>query len=222
MFLDRADAGERLTRALRDYRAAPRAVVLGLTRGGVVVASQVSRRLGIALDVFISRRLMAPWDETAALGAVTETGDVVLNDAACACGDLPSEILAHKVQEELLEIERQKELFRGGKPLAPVGGKTVLLVDDCIVTGDTLFAAVQALRKRSPRRIVAAIPVGSMAHIARLTSLADEVMVLEVPEQFHSPSRHYRSFKSVPDAEILELLKSSAEELAAHGPSAGA
>ena len=206
MFSDRADAGRRLAGLLAPLAAAD-PVILALPRGGVPVAVEVARALGVAdLDVLVVRKIGAPWNPEYGLGAVGE-GDVAVIDTRRAAEAGVDDATLQRVRaKEAAEVLRRVARYRAGRPAAEVAGRTVVLVDDGIATGSTLLAAVALLRGRGAGRVVVAAPVASDSSVAALRRVADEVVVAEVPRDFRAVGRHYREFDQVSDAEVIEAL----------------
>ena len=209
-FTDRADAGRRLAARLEPYRRDENGqpvvpIVVGLPRGGVVVAAEVARLLGAPLDVVVVRKLGAPDYPEFAIGAIAR-GETVLNEEVDPTS-LPLGYLERVIADETRELERRETLYRGGRAGVPVAGRTVLLVDDGLATGSTAAVAVRALRRAGARRIVLAVPVAAPDSGARLARLADEVVCLSTPTDFRAVSVWYRSFGQTSDQEVVELLQ---------------
>lgn len=203
MFTDRADAGSRLAARLEVYRR-EQPVVIGLPRGGVVVAAEVARALNAPLDVLVVRKLGAPNYPEFAIGAIAR-GETVLNEEVDPAS-LPPGYLDRLIAAETRELERREVLYRGGNAAVPVAGRTVLVVDDGLATGSTAAAAVRALRRAGPRRIVLAVPVAAPDSAERLARIADEVVCLHTPPEFRAVSLWYRSFGQTSDEEVVDLL----------------
>jgi putative phosphoribosyl transferase len=206
-FTDRAEAGRRLAARLESYRRDrnDQPVVIGLPRGGVVVAAEVARLLEAPLDVVVVRKLGAPDYPEFAIGAIAR-GETVLNEEIDP-GSLPPGYLDRVIATETRELERREALYRGGRAAVPVAGRTVLVVDDGLATGSTAAAAVRALRHAGARHIVLAVPVAAPDSAARLARLADEVVCLATPADFRAVSLWYRSFGQTSDEEVVELLQ---------------
>lgn len=205
-FEDRRDAGRRLAEALSHHAGRPDAVVLGLPRGGVPVAYEVAVALGLALDVFVVRKLGVPGHEELALGAVASGGLRVLNqDVVDAAGLAPDQIEA-VTHAELARVKRQEEAFRGHRPPPEVAGRVAIVIDDGLATGATMRAAVQALRGRDPTAIVVAVPVAPLQTTRSLRQQADEVLSLLTPEPFLAVGAWYRDFRPVDDGQVRGLL----------------
>ncbi len=204
IFADRTEAGQRLAERLRELQLL-RPIVLALPRGGVPVGFEIAQRLKAPLDVLIVRKIGAPGHEEFALGAVVE-GDppiVVLNEAAPARF---SAYVQEAAQRQAEEISRRRKLYRAGRPLLPVAGRAVILVDDGIATGATFRAALEAMTRMDAARVIAAIPVAPADSLAAVAALADEVVCLETPEPFYAVGLYYRDFSQTTDDEVLELL----------------
>jgi putative phosphoribosyl transferase len=213
MLRDRDEAGRLLADRLGSYRRDPQALILALPRGGVVVGAAISAALHVPLDVFLVRKLGAPGNPEYALGAVTETGTVYLNPQAgevLNCPTTSSRYLEQVILAEQAEIGRRQVLYRGGKPLPSLSGRTILLVDDGIATGATFLASVQALRSLSVQRLVAAIPVGPPETLREVGRLVDELVWLLAPEPFFAVGSHYENFAQVEDERVLACLQRAA------------
>jgi putative phosphoribosyl transferase len=207
MFRDRKDAGVRLAERLRQYADQEGVLVLALPRGGVTVGLEVATALHAPLDVLIVRKVGFPWQPELAAGAVSETGTVVMNQSLIAMGSVPKEYLDAEVGRQKEEIDRRVRSYRGGRPLAGLAGRTVLLVDDGIATGATVKAAVQTLRKEGLRKLVVAVPVAPPASAAELKAMADEFVCLATPEDFMAVGSFYHDFTQVTDEEVVDMLR---------------
>ena len=215
MFKDREEAGRLLAERLAGYRGVPACLVLALPRGGVAVAYPIGRALGLPLDVFITRKLGAPGDPEYAIGAVAETGGIYLNPRAREVLDLyhvSDDYLEHAVHVQQQEIARRQTLYRFGRPVPILRGRTILLIDDGIATGATFLASVQALKTCGLHRLVAAIPVGPIDILATVARHVDELVVLEQPEWFCAVGNHYVDFTQVDDHDVLRYLQAAAED----------
>ena len=200
-FKDRADAGRRLASALQRHKGARDTLVIGLPRGGVPVASEIARELGLPLDIVVVRKLGVPGNEEYAMGAIASGGVRVLNTHAIASLGIGQETV-----DAIGFRERREQAFRRGRPGIEVRGKTVLLVDDGVATGSTLRAAIQSLRHRGVRRIVVAVPTISQETLSKMRRDADEWVALMAPGRFFSVGEWYASFPQVEDEEVVKLL----------------
>lgn len=204
-YRDRRDAGERLAAALQG-RIGPEPVVLGLPRGGVPVAAEVARALGVPLDVLVVRKLGLPHHPELAMGAIASGGARVLNPQVIAFSDVTPEMLRRVEEREREELARREELFRGDRPPLRVTDREVVLVDDGLATGATMEAAVAALRSRDPARVVVAVPVGSADAVDRLRREAELVVCPLVPEDFSAVGQWYEQFGQTGEDEVRRLL----------------
>ena len=208
-FLNRGDAGRRLAGCLEEYRGT-QAVVVGLPRGGVPVAFEIARALGLALDVVIVRKLGAPYQPELAIGAVGEYGVRVLNSAMTLTTGIGEEGLAAIERHERTEVARRAALFRAGRESVPLAGRTVIVVDDGVATGATTRAACQVVRAAGATRVVLAVPVAPAESLAELAAAVDEVVCLLAPPWFNAVGEWYEDFTQTSDAEVIALLARAA------------
>lgn len=217
LFRDRADAGEQLSRELAGYSGRKDVVVLALPRGGVPVAYEVARALHVPLDVFLVRKLGLPGQEELAMGAISSGGVRVLNEDVIGLLGIPNDVIENVTAKEQRELERRARSYRGDRPAPDVEGRTVILIDDGLATGSTIRAAVAALRRKHPARIVVAVPVGAPEICAELQNEADEIICVETPEPFYGVGAWYEDFSQTTDEEVRDLLQRSREEIAPVG-----
>jgi predicted phosphoribosyltransferase len=211
-FRDREDAGRQLAERLARYQYED-AVVLALPRGGVPVGYEVARSLKAPLEVFIARKLRAPGREEFGIGAVAQGGVRVLNEHAVQVLGISEEYIERASAEEMTEIERRLRLLRSeGSPEPEVEGRTAILVDDGLATGVTAWAAIEALRRREPRRLVLAVPVCAAHTAESLRGEVDELICLEVPSELMAISIWYRNFEQTSDEEVMCLLEEARRE----------
>lgn len=204
-FRDRADAGQKLAPRLRSYRyESP--LVLGLPCGGVPVAYEVARELGAPLDVCVVRKLRSLHQEGLGLGAVAEDGSVYVNRDAMLLLDVSEAELATLVELENAEVHTRIRRFRHGEPPIPVFDKTVIVVDDGVVTGDTARAAIETLRQRGAGQVVLALPVGAAETLDELAFVADELVTLHSEVDFRSIGEWYEDFTPTSEEAVIELL----------------
>jgi putative phosphoribosyl transferase len=209
-FADRADAGRVLARSLAKYADKGDVIVLALPRGGVPVAREVAKELDAPLDAFLVRKLGAPGQEELAMGAIASGGVVVINDEVVHALKIPLESVKAEVDSERRELARRERIYRGDRPPLDVTGKTVILIDDGLATGSTMRAAVAALRKREPDRIVVAVPVGAASTCEEIASIADECVCAIAPEHFRAVGLWYDDFAQVSDHEVCAVLAEAA------------
>lgn len=218
VFPDRRVAGERLAEDLTDL-AGERPVVLGIPRGGVVVAAVVADRLGAPLDVVIPRKLGAPGNPELGLGAVAE-GVQVLDDRLVRALGVDDAYLREEIAAQQEEIRRRGEAYRGGRPEVVLAGTTAIVVDDGVATGGTAVAALRWARSREARKVVLAVPVAPAEATAMLRREADEVRVLLTPEPFYAVGQWYDAFPQVSDEEVVKLLSARASQGSRTDPAA--
>ena len=205
-FANRRQAGIALAGRLRHLAGRGDVVVLGLPRGGVPVAFEVASALGAQLDVFVVRKLGLPEHPELAMGAIA-SGDVrVLNEDVLAWHPLSPAAIEAVTGNERLELQRRERTYREDRPLTPIEGRVVVLVDDGLATGSTMRAAVLAVRRLSPSRVVVAVPVGARDTCAALRRIADEVICPFTPEPFRAVGLWYEDFSETSDEEVRELL----------------
>lgn len=203
---NRIEAGRVLARALRHLAGQQDLVVLALPRGGVPVGFEVAQALGASLDVFVVRKLGVPGHEELAMGAIASGGATVMNEEVLGMVHIPRHLIDAVIAEEMHELERRENAYRGDRPPVAVEGRTVILVDDGLATGSTMRAAVLALRSHHPRRIVIGVPVAARETCDMLAAEVDEVVCALTPEPFHAVGLWYEDFSQTTDEEVRDLL----------------
>lgn len=209
-FIDRTEAGKLLAAKLTRYTGRRDTIVLALPRGGVPVAFEIARALSAPLDVFLVRKLGVPGHEELAMGAIATGGIRVLNRDVVAYLAIPQRVIDAVARQEQQELERRERLYRGDRPAPEVRGMTVILVDDGLATGSTMRAAIAALKKLEPGRIVVAVPVAPPSAVEELENEVDEVVCVFTPEPFDGVGRWYRDFSQTTDQEVRSLLDRAA------------
>ncbi|MGY1641940.1 phosphoribosyltransferase [Geodermatophilus sp. SYSU D00703] len=207
-FADRAAAGRALAARLAGS-AAPDLVVLGLPRGGVVVAAEVARALGGTLDIVVVRKVGVPWQPELAMGAIAAAGEdveTVREERVLARVDLDDEAFARAREDEIAELRRREQAYRQGRPATPLAGRPVVLVDDGLATGSTMRAAVAAVRRQAPARVTVAVPVASPFACERIAADVDEVACLWAPASFSAVGQGYDDFRATTDEEVRAAL----------------
>ena len=210
IFTDRREAGRLLAERLMGYAGRGNTVILGLPRGGVVVAFEVAKILNLPLDVFLVRKLGAPGQQELAVGAIASGGVRMMNqDVVDALNLSPSEIEAVAAREQV-ELERREHTYRGESSPPNLAGKTVIVVDDGLATGASMRTALRSLRGHGPARIVLGVPTAPRSVCATLESEADEVVCLMTPEPFYAVGQWYLDFSQTSDDEVIRLLHEAA------------
>ena len=206
VFRDRREAGRVLANLLSAYRDRPDVIVLGLARGGLPVAFEVAAALHVPLDAFIVRKLGVPGHEEFAVGALASGGRVVINDDVVRGLRITPQQLRDIAEREGRELVRREAVYRDGRPPVDVTGKTVILVDDGLATGASMFAAVQALREAEPAHIVIAVPAAPESTCREFAGLVDDVVCASMPTPFLAVGESFWDFRQVTDEEVHQLL----------------
>ncbi len=211
IFKDRRDAGVQLALRLKDYKDREGVIVLALPRGGVVTGYEVASYLNCPLDVIIIRKLGFPGNPELAIGAVSETGTVILNESMISTG-VPGEYIEEEISRQKTEIKKRANLYRKGQGIPDLGGKIVVIVDDGIATGATMKAAISTLKKEDIEKLVVALPVAPPETAGKLRQMVDELICLETPYGFMAVGSYYQDFNQVSDEEVVEILKGAKGE----------
>jgi putative phosphoribosyl transferase len=206
IFDDRADAGKQLASRLTQYKDQPNVIVLAIPRGGVIVAAEIARALDAPLDVFLAHKLGAPFNSELAIGALTSTGQIWLDEALVAELHLSKAEIEREQERQRREIARRLAVYRSGRPPLDLRNKIVIVVDDGVATGATTVSALLALRQEAPGNLILAIPVGPPETVQRLADMCDQVVVLETPDPFMAVGHFYREFGQTSDEEVIKLL----------------
>jgi len=213
-YRNRSEAGRLLAAELLRYKSKRDVVVLGLTRGGVPVAAEVATALQAPLDVVVVRKLGVPFQPELAMGAIAGDGVEVLDKELIHAVGLTDKDVAAAVARERAEVDRREQLYRGGRPPLDLKDRMAILVDDGLATGSTMLAAVAFARKRQAKRIVMAVPVGSVDALEKLGEKVDECVCLAAPDPFFAVGEWYWTFLATQDAEVIKLLEENAKRTA--------
>lgn len=208
IFRDREDAARRLVEALVQYRG-QNPLVLAIPRGAVPMAKIIADALGGEVDVVLVRKLRAPGNPEFAIGAVDETGWIYLGDYAGQVGGSRQYIESEKTAQLEVMRERRSSYTPVRAPLDPAG-RIVIVVDDGLATGSTMIAALHALRAKSPKKLVCAVPVAPPDTLDKVSPYADEMVCLSAPSMFYAVGQFYQSFPQVSDEEVIGLLAAQA------------
>jgi putative phosphoribosyl transferase len=184
--------------------------VLGIPRGGVPVAAAVAREIGAPLDVVVAHKLGAPGQPELAIGAVAADGTVLIEPWGRELVGGDEAYLRRAAEDEIARARRREQALRRGRPAVDLRGRTAIVVDDGIATGATMHVAVLAAKAAGATKVIVASPVGAAESVARLRSVADEVVVLATPEPFYAVGEFYLRFGQVDDEEVAALLAAGA------------
>jgi len=203
VFTDRRDAGFEVGKLLESKYKDKNVLVLGIPRGGIVIAYEVAKLLNGELSVVITKKLPHPLHEEYAIGATAEDGSVFLTSAARAFTSADVQRIVKKQSEE---IESRIRRFRKGRPLPEMFNRIVIIADDGIATGSTIVPAIKLCKLRKAAKVVVAAPV-SDGYVSEIDTLADEVIIVERPEEFYAVGQVYEDFHHLSDEEVVSLLE---------------
>lgn len=207
LFYDRKEAGRILAEKLSAYKEKPDVLVLGLARGGVVVAYEVAKELNLPLNVVTPRKIGAPGNPELALGSIMENGEGVFNHSIIQILGVSQNYIDQEVEKEKARAQQRLALYRQYAPLPEIKNKTILLVDDGIATGSTMLASVKGMRQAGAKQVIVVAPVSSIEAYQHLEKAADEVVCPHVREDFFGVGQYYGMFAQTDDQEVIELLK---------------
>jgi putative phosphoribosyl transferase len=214
-FQDREDAGKLLAGQMAHFAASRDGsgdtVVLGIPRGGVVVAFEIAEVLHAPLDVFLSRKLGVPGQEELAFGAIASNSERFLDERIVRASGISAAQIESISQEAPRTLETRSALYRAGTPEVPLEGRAAILVDDGIATGASIYAAILALRKARPRELIVAVPVAPGSVCRWLEPFTDGLICLQNPRDFYAVGQFYRDFEQVPDETVMDLLRQAAK-----------
>jgi len=206
-FADRAEAGRLLAAELVAYKLQGDVVILALPRGGLPVGLEVAKALAVPLDVVIVRKLGVPWRPELAMGAIASGSFQTLDEELVRALRIPRDEIDAVIARERAEVARREKLYRRGRRALDLHGRTVVLVDDGLATGSTMLVAANYVRSLKPRRMLIAVPVGSIQACERLRNEADDCICLATPEPFAAVGQWYADFRQVTDAEVQRFLE---------------
>lgn len=212
-FRDRQEAGRALAKELAFLRGKPDVVVLAIPRGGVVVGYEVAKALEAPLDVYITRKIGAPYNAELAMGAVASDGSIFLDQELIKRLGVSADYLEKEIERQRQEIARRLQRYRGNRPPIDLTDKRVVLVDDGVATGATTLASIHALRKQPLAELILAIPVSPPDVIANLRKEVDRCVCLSTPEPFWAVGAFYLVFDQTSDEEVIHLLRAANQEV---------
>jgi predicted phosphoribosyltransferase len=204
MFADRKDAGQKLARALENYRE-QKPLVLAIPKGGVEVGYEVAKHLGCEFSILIARKLPFPDNPEAGFGAVAEDGSTFIDNYAAR--GLSQHTIDRILKQQRREIKRRIAALRKGRPLPQIADRTVILIDDGIAMGSTMRAGISLCKNKKAGKIVVASPVAGPSTAAELARIVDDVVVLEKPAFFQAVAQAYANWYDVCDEEVIRILQ---------------
>jgi putative phosphoribosyl transferase len=204
-YRNRDEAARLLAQALAAWKG-QRPLVLAIPRGAVPMGRVIADALGGELDVVLVRKLPAPGSPEFAIGAVDETGWSHVAEWAASAGATQA-YLERAVAAELATMRRRRAQYTPVRPPLDPAGRVAIVVDDGLATGETMLAALHAVRARGPKRLICAVPVASLEAVEKVRPHADEVVCLQSPTFFHAVGQFYLDFRQVDDEEVVALLR---------------
>lgn len=210
-FRDRAEAGQQLAQQLLAYDRHPQAIVLGLPRGGVPVAYPIATTLQLPLDICLVHKLGVPGEPEVAMGAIDLSGHRWLNQQIISILHIAADRIDRVAEDELRELQRRDLVYRGNRPPVNLSGQIVILVDDGLATGATIRSAIELIQPQQPAKIIVAVPVAFDRAVDELLDLVDLFVCLMMPKPFYAIGSWYEDFSQTTDAEVCELLNTSAD-----------
>ncbi len=206
MFKNRKDAGVKLASALKEFENDPNAIVIALPRGGVVVGKEVAEALHLPLDIITPRKIGAPFNPELAIGAITESGEGIFQEDLIEQLGVTHEYIKQAVEKEKIIAATRLSKYRKNKPPRQLKGKTVIIVDDGIATGSTMFAAIKTIKAEKAQKIIVAVPVSPPDTFRRLQKEVTHAIALATPSAFFAVGQFYDHFDQTTDEEVIALL----------------
>lgn len=207
MFSNRQEAGELLAQELKEYGNKKNVLVLGIARGGVVVASEVARKLHVPLDILVIRKIGAPHNPELAIGAVGPRKTAYWDEELIAKLGVDKKIKNQQLRIKLREQREREKTLRKGRKSLNVSKKVIILVDDGIATGSTVMCSQEFLRKEKAHKIILAVPVIARDTLREIIAYFDDIKTLEIPREFHAVGEFYEEFPQIEDKDVIKLLR---------------
>jgi putative phosphoribosyl transferase len=214
VFIDRLHAGELLSEKLRRYANTDDTIILSIPAGGVQVAAVVANRLGLPLDLAITRKIHVPWNKEAGFGALSWNGLILLNEPLVVSLGLSAEDVRRCVAVEREIIERRVELFRGNKPFPNLNNKNVIIIDDGLASGFSMLTTVKAVKQNRTKELIVAVPTASISAINLLRPDVDQIICLNIRSgTFFAVADAYKNWYDLHDKDVMRLLKHAAQNI---------
>jgi putative phosphoribosyl transferase len=205
MFKDRIDAGRRLLKELERFKS-ENPLILAVPRGGVVIAHEMIKEFGLDWDLIIPRKIGAPHNKEVAIGAVSYDGSYFTDEGYVDMLGVSNKYIEEEATFQLDEIKRRMREYKGTDEFPDVKDRTVIIVDDGIATGFTILAAIKSIKTQGANKVIVAVPVAPTDTVEKLSKEVDEVVCLEIPEEFYAVGMHYKSFSEVSDEEVAVII----------------
>lgn len=206
MFVDRKDAGEKLSIKLEKFKD-EKPIVLAIPRGGIITACQTIKKFGLQWDLIIPRKIGLPHNKEIAIGAISLDGTYLFNEKYIDMLNISEAYIKKEVFEQTEEIKRRLNKYKGNENFPDVKNKTVIIIDDGIATGFTIQVAIKSIKKHDPQKIILAVPVSPQDTISLLEKIVDEVICLFIPDEFYGVSSYYESFEQTTDEEVFNIVR---------------
>lgn len=207
LFKDRSEAGHLLADKLQKFKDQKDILVLGLARGGMVVAYEVATALSLPLNVVVPRKIGAPGNPELALGSIMEDGKGVFNQSLIRYLEVPDSYIQNEIKKEQAKAKQRLSIYRAKTPMPEIRDQTIILVDDGIATGSTMRGAIEVIKNLGAKQVIVAVPVSSSDAYHLIEEKADEVICLSVPEDFLGVGMFYQNFNQTQDEEVVQLLE---------------
>lgn len=206
MFVDRKDAGKKLAVQLAQFKHED-TIILAVPRGGIVTAYEAIKKYGFSWDLIIPRKIGIPYNKEIAIGAVTSDGTYFVDEKYVNMLNISDDYIQNEVVEQINEINRRLEKYKGNKEFPLVKNKTVIIVDDGIATGFTILAGIKSVKEHGAKKVVVAVPVAPLDTVDQLKDSVDEVICLLIPDEFYAVGLYYENFEQVTDEEVFNIIR---------------